>query len=60
MEALAEEYGISKEELDAQAQAALEAQKNMTLVEKAANGDETALEELSVALNDAATAFETP
>lgn len=57
LEQLAEETGKTKEELEAEAAAALEAQKNMSLVERAAQGDEKALSDLNVALENAKTAF---
>ena len=52
-----EEYGKSEEELNDLIDAQIEAEKSMTLVEKAAKGDEEAFTNLSAALLNANDAF---
>lgn len=52
-EKVAEAYGMTAEEIDAEAKAAEEAYQNMSLLERAALGDADAMSQLEAAVNEA-------
>lgn len=52
-QAVADAYGVTTEEIEAQTAAAEEAAKSMSTLEKAANGDTDAMNEVTTAVNNA-------